>query len=159
MHGLHFPITCSVWRTMPRLFKCSRVFIIKSIFLAPRVFFFSFSPLLVHPIIRDFAGFAPPTPPCPPAPLQYFSLLLLPSPSLLFLVISLSYVCPSLCVCVPPLFVSHSFSREIRDAYLVPLFSTSTVGLSSTARRWPLRQKTLTVFSSDLHNGQELHLE
>lgn len=55
-----------------------------------------------------------------------------PSPSLLSWVISLSYVCPSLYVCVPPLFVSDSFSREIRDAYLVPLFSTSAAALSYT---------------------------
>lgn len=41
--------------------------------------------------------------------------------------ISLSYVCPSLCVCVLPSFVSDSFSREIRDAYLVPLSPSSPV--------------------------------
>ena len=51
--------------------------------------------------------------------------LCLPRPPSFSWVISLSYVCPSLYVCVPPLFVSDSFSREIRDAYLVPLFSTS----------------------------------
>lgn len=39
--------------------------------------------------------------------------------------ISLSYVCPSLCVHVLPSFVSDSFSREIRDAYLVLLFPSS----------------------------------
>lgn len=60
-----------------------------------------------------------------------------PSPSPFSWVISLSYVCPSLCVCVPPLFVSDSFSREIRDAYLVPLFSTSATALSYAALRWP----------------------
>lgn len=64
-----------------------------------------------------------------------------PSPSPLSWVISLSYVCPSLCVCVPPLFVSDSFSREIRDAYLVPLFSTSAAALSYAALRWPRREK------------------
>lgn len=64
-------------------------------------------------------------------------LLLSPSPSLLSWVISLSYVCPSLYVFVPPLFVSDSFSREIRDAYLVPLFSTSAAVLSYTVQRWP----------------------
>lgn len=63
-----------------------------------------------------------------------------PSPSLLSWVISLSYVCPSLCVCVPPLFVSDSFSREIRDAYLVPLFSTSAAALSYTVQQWPRRK-------------------
>lgn len=57
-----------------------------------------------------------------------------------FLVISLSYVCPSLCVCVPPLFVSNSFSREIRDAYLVLLSSTSAAALSYIERQWPHHQ-------------------
>lgn len=64
-----------------------------------------------------------------------------PSPSPLSRVISLSYVCPSLCVCVPPLFVSDSFSREIRDAYLVPLFSTGAAAPSYAAPRWPRHEK------------------
>lgn len=49
----------------------------------------------------------------------------LPYPPFFSWVISLSYVCPSLCVCVLPSFVSDSFSREIRDAYFVPLFPRS----------------------------------
>lgn len=56
-------------------------------------------------------------------------------------VISLSYVCPSLCVCVPPLFVSDSFSRKIRDAYLVPLSPTDAAAPSRAVHRWPCRQK------------------
>lgn len=91
---------------------------------------------------------APPPPfPCPHAPLLYGCLLFtcmplsfsfcLPRPPSFSWVISLSYVCPSLYVCVPPLFVSDSFSREIRDAYLVPLFSTSAAALSYTVQRWP----------------------
>lgn len=64
-----------------------------------------------------------------------------PAPSLLFLVISLSYVCPSFYVCVPPLFVSDSFSREIRDAYLVPLSSTGAAALSYIVCRWPHSEK------------------
>lgn len=49
----------------------------------------------------------------------------LPHPPFFSWVISLSSVCPSLCVCVLPSFVSDSFSREIRDAYLVPLYPGS----------------------------------
>lgn len=64
-----------------------------------------------------------------------------PSPSRLYRVISLSYVCPSLYVCVPSLFVSDSFSRKIRDAYLVPLSSTDAVALGYSVWRWPRRQK------------------
>lgn len=104
----------------------------------------SFPPLLPPP--------PPPPPPCPRAPLLYGFLLFTCMPLSFSLclplalppfsrVISLSYVCPSLYVCVPPLFVSDSFSREIRDAYLVPLSSTGAVALSYTAWRWPRRQK------------------
>lgn len=62
----------------------------------------------------------------------------LPRPPSFSWVISLSYVCPSLCVCVLPSFVSDSFSREIRNAYLVPLFQSSTVpacSINSTSTR------------------------
>lgn len=53
------------------------------------------------------------------------SVALPPLPPFLYWLISLSYVCPSLCVCLLPPFVSDSFSREIRDAYLGPLFPSS----------------------------------
>lgn len=82
----------------------------------------------------------PPPPPVSP-----------PSPSPLSWVISLSYVCPSLCVCAPSLFVSDSFSWKIRDAYLAPLFFLDRRRRS--AERGPGVKKTppphpLTVHSS-----------
>ena len=115
---------------------------------SPRCFF-SFSLCPMHPIIRVRSLFllTTPTSPflCPHALFTvWISLVhmhasvflpLSPSPSLLSWVISLSYVCPSLYVCVPPLFVSDSFSREIRDAYLVPLFSSSAAAPSYTVQR------------------------
>lgn len=81
-------------------------------------------PLLLHflalvlPLLYGFLLFT-----CMPLSFS----LCLPRPPSFSRVISLSYVCPSLYVCVPPLFVSDSFSREIRDAYLAPLFPTSAV--------------------------------
>lgn len=62
--------------------------------------------------------------PPPPTPNPHPHLPTMSPPSLapLSWVISLSYVCPSLCVCAPSPFVSDSFSWEIRDAYLAPLF-------------------------------------
>lgn len=125
-------------------------------FLLPRSHrcFFSFSLRSVHPIIRVrslFSSYPSSTISLPSCSLTVWISLVhvhasvfLPlslAPSLLSWVISLSYVCPSLYVCVPPLFVSDSFSREIRDAYLVPLSSTGAVALSYIARQWPHRQK------------------
>lgn len=119
--------------------------------LIPRAVSFHFLSGLGTPSLESvffsYQPFPPPSP-CPPAPLLYafllfffFTLLLsLSHPPLPSLVISLSYVCPSLCVCVPPLFVSNSFSREIRDAYLVPLSSTGAAALSYIVRRWPHHQ-------------------
>lgn len=121
----------------------------------PCCWFFSFSLWSLHPIIRDCSLFflsnlcrlhLPAL--LPPYCKLFFcsraSLCISPTlplflshPSLFSLVISLSYVCPSLCVCVPPLFVSNSFSREIRDAYLVLLSSTGAAAVSYTARRRP----------------------
>lgn len=125
-------------------------------FLLPRSHhcFFSFSLRSVHPIIRVrslFSSIPSSSISLPSCSLTVWISLVhvhasvfLPlslSPSLLSWVISLSYVCPSLYVCVPPLFVSDSFSREIRDAYLVPLSSTGAVALSYIAQGWPHRQK------------------
>lgn len=125
---------------MDRPFKRSPFFscVFFSSTLAPYAVSFHFLSGLCTPSLES-AGFFPPltTPPlsfpCPHALTVWISLVhvrasvflpLSPSPSLLSWVISLSYVCPSLYVCVPPLFVSDSFSREIRDAYLVLLSST-----------------------------------
>lgn len=140
--------------------------------LAPFAVSFHFLSGLLTPSLestRFFILTTPPPPfPCPHAPLLYgfllftcmplsFSLCLSLShpPSLFFFwVISLSYVCPSLYVCVPPLFVSDSFSREIRDAYLVPLFSTSAAAPSYTVRRWPRRQKPHTLIPRSSYPDQ-----
>ncbi len=156
MHSLHFPIACSMQRAMARPFKhspfSSCVFSLPP--SLPLLFLFIFSPVCAphHQSVLAFYSYYPSSfislPSC--SLTVWISLVhvhasvflpLSPSPSLLSSVISLSYVCPSLYVCVPPLFVSDSFSREIRDAYLVPLFSTGAAALSYTVWRWPRRKK------------------
>lgn len=151
MHSLHFPIACSVQRARARPFKHSPFFFSCEFFLPPSLptlFLFIFSPVCSphHQSALTFFFLLPPDPSSsislPSCTLTvWFSLVhvnasvflpLSPSPSLPSWVISLSYVCPSFYVCVPPLFVSDSFSREIRDAYLVLLSSTGTVMLSYT---------------------------
>lgn len=162
MHSLHFPIACSVQRARARPFKRSPFFLSPS--LAPYTVSFHFLSGLFTPSLEcaHFFFLLPPNPSSsislPSCTLTvWFSLVhvnasvflpLSPSPSLLSWVISLSHVCPSFYVCVPPLFVSDSFSREIRDAYLVLLSSTGTVMLSYTVWRWPHRQKSHLLITS-----------
>ena len=153
MRPLHFPPPPALG-ARARPFKRSPLFFFFSLPHTLRCFC-SLSALCTSSLVC--ARFSPPPPP-PPPPLAALMLpycmdfscsrpglclsasvsLALPPVSR---VISLSYVCPSLYVCVPPLFVSDSFSREIRDAYLVPLSSTGAVAVSYTARRWPRCQK------------------
>lgn len=152
MHNLHFPIACSVQHAMPHPFQHSPLFLYSSLTVGS----FHFLSGLCTQSLKCSLFFSPTfsasisLPSCPTTVSFFFftciSLYLSHppslsfSPSLFFLVISLSYVCPSLCVCVPPLFVSNSFSREIRDAYLVPLSSTGAAAPGYTVRRWPHRQ-------------------
>lgn len=113
---------------------CVSAFIRASIFPPLSSFFFS---ALTVPHCMDVPcrvhASAPPTTLTPPPPMSP------PSSSPLTRVISLSYVCPSLCVCAPSSFVSDSFSWEIRDAYLAPLFFSRPAPTQCRAR--PKREK------------------
>lgn len=125
-HSLHFPNSCSVWLALPCPFilflfclVAQFIFILSYLFLCIPLL------MLVFLLVVSFLLFSPSLILLHCMDVHMHACVSLPYPPFFSWVISLSYVCPNLCVCVLPSFVSDSFSREIRDAYLVPLFPRS----------------------------------